>query len=245
MKKYLILVFIILLSATYVNKFVIADSGWDANYDSASSSTGSNINGRDANNFIEIMIYLIALMKKYPITAVIIFITGTIMILLKIVDGINKKQQKSQYFHKNGLTDEEIKKMDLNLNINSLTSKIIELYNTYTVAVSTFDYEKLQKILENKFYLSTKKQLDNLKQLHHERIYENISIEEVKILSIQKKEQIMQIESYIRLNQTIDIKNSDSMIDAKEKNYEYKIILSKKDNIYTINNITTLNISLK
>lgn len=103
------------------------------------------------------MIYLIALMKKYPITAVIIFITGTIMILLKIVDGINKKQQKSQYFHEIGLTNEEIKKVDLSLNIDSLTSKIIELYNTYTVAVSTFDYEKLQKNLENKFYLSTKK----------------------------------------------------------------------------------------
>lgn len=75
--------------------------------------------------------------------------------------------------------------------------------------------------------------------MHHARIYENISIEEVKILSIQKKNKSC------RLNQTIDIKNFDSMSGAKEKNYEYKIILSKKDNIYTVSNITTLNVLLK
>lgn len=137
------------------------------------------------------------------------------------------------------LTDKEIKKIDANIDKEELKKEIFTLYKKVEVAKSKFDYETLKKLLTETLYTEEEQKLECLKNNKQKLVATNIKLQEIKVLSIQNKNEIEIIKVYLHVSQyDYVIDNKKKVVrgtDTSEYQLEYKITLEKnEDNNFKI-----------
>lgn len=134
---------------------------------------------------------------------IFICILGIIIMLIPLF--LNQKKQTTK------LTDREIKKTDNNINKEQIKKETFLLYKKYEIAKSKFDYNTLKEILTEELYKEEELKLKELKENKQKLVATNIKQQEVKVLSIKKKDDIETINIYLYVSQY------DYVIDNKKK----------------------------
>lgn len=151
-------------------------------------------------------------------------------------------RKKSKDINKNEpseLTDKEIKKIDETIDKEELKKEIFTLYKKVEVAKSKFDYEALKKLLTESLYNEEEQKLKEFKSNKQKLVATNIKLQEIKILSIQNKNEIETINIYLHVSQYDYVTDSKKKVirgtDTSEYQIEYKITLEKnQDNVLKI-----------
>ena len=134
---------------------------------------------------------------------IFICILGIIIMLIPLF--LNQKKQTTK------LTDREIKKTDNNINKEQIKKETFLLYKKYEIAKSKFDYNTLKEILTEELYKEEELKLKEIKENKQKLVATNIKQQEVKVLSIKKKDDIETINIYLYVSQY------DYVIDNKKK----------------------------
>lgn len=174
-----------------------------------------------------------------------LLIIGIGIIIMFIPLLLKKKTKNNQDNTNIGLTDTEINKIDKNINKEELTNEIFTLYKKIEVAKSKFDYNTLKELLIESFYKEEEEKLKTLKNNKQKLVATNIKLKNMKVLSIQNKDESELIDIYLHVSQyDYIIDNKKKVIrgtDEAEYQVEYKMTLEKnKDNSFKINKINCI-----
>lgn len=169
---------------------------------------------------------------------ILICIIGTLFIIIPIILKKNQKSNKNSTLTE--LTDKKINKIDPEINIEDLKKEVFSLYKKTEIAKSKFDYDTLKELLDTSLYQEEEQKLKQLKTNKQKIVATNIKLEDIKILSIQKKEENSIIDIYLHASQyDYTINNKKQIIrgtDDSEYQVEYKItIIKNKDKHFKIN----------
>jgi len=172
------------------------------------------------------------------ILMIFIILLGIFIMLIPLFQ--EKKNKKDKNIDNLGLNDIEIKKIDENLNKDQLTKDIFDIYKKVEVAKSKFDYKTLKELLTDSLYQEEEQKLKQLKNNKQKLVATNIKLQEIKILSIQKKNEIELIDVYLHVSEYNYIINNKKKIirgtDEAIYQIEYRITLEKnKDKYFKIN----------
>jgi len=171
--------------------------------------------------------------KLLMILMVFICILGACLMILPLFLKDNKKKEEEKE-----LTDEEIKKIDKNLDKEKLKNEIFTLYKKTEVAKSKFDYETLKMNLIEELYNEEEKKLQELKKEKQKLVATNIKLQELKILSINIENKKTKITAYLHISQyDYVVDNKKNIIrgtDESEYQIEYKISLEKNENLQIV-----------
>lgn len=171
------------------------------------------------NNYSELIILM-----------VFIIIIGIIIILIPLFKRNNSKEYLG------------LKKIDKNIDKEQLTKDIFTVYKKMEVAKSKFDFDTLKELLTDNLYKEEEQKLQELKKNKQKLVLTNIKLQELKILSITKKEQLELINIYLHVSKYDYIINNKKEVirgtDESEYQVEYKISLEKNNiKYFKINNI--------
>jgi len=168
------------------------------------------------------------------ILMIFIILLGIFIMLIPLFQ--EKKNKKDKNIDNLGLNDIEIKKIDENLNKDQLTKDIFDIYKKVEVAKSKFDYKTLKELLTDSLYQEEEQKLKQLKNNKQKLVATNIKLQEIKILSIQKKNEIELIDVYLHVSEYNYIINNKKKIirgtDEAIYQIEYRITLEKNKDKY-------------
>ena len=159
------------------------------------------------------------------IIMIFIILLGIIIMLIPMI----QKNKKEPNICPLGLNDKEIKKIDDSIDKEQLTKDIFDIYKRIEIAKSKFDYETLKELLTNSLYIDEESKLKELKKNKQRLVATNIKLEELKILSIQNKNNIKLIDCYLHVSEYNYVTNNKKTVirgtDEAEYQIEYKITL--------------------
>lgn len=165
---------------------------------------------------------------------VFICLIGVVIMLIPLFT--KKQKQAVEEKEVTGLTDKDIKKIDSTIDEEQLKKEAFDLYKRVEVAKSKFDYDTLKELLTTSLYQEEEPKLKQLKDNKQKLVATNIKLQEVKILSIKKKDNIENINIYLHVSQYDYIINSKKKVirgtDQSEYQIEYKITLEKNNDKY-------------
>ncbi len=212
---------------------VKADSGWDYDYDSSGSSWGSSSSWgsgsswdydsdggswhssssshssgynsssssghfflyADSNIMIMLIIFIIAMIY-----------VGT---LLRNMERKSKSKVKNTMYA--DLTEEKIREVDPNLNLEEFKNDVFEIYNSIQVAWMNFDTETIRKNVTDEIYNMYKSQLEILKRKHQKNMMEEITLKDIKLIRLEKENDCITASVYL------EVKCRDYVINEKTK----------------------------
>lgn len=162
-------------------------SSWDHDYSHGSSSYSSvpltplNKKQRD----------------KMGIYAAIFFILFSSLIILD-TKSASKRARKQPLIYTD-ITEENIKKIDANLDLEKLKTMVFEIYRDIQYAWRDFDTDTLRLLTTDELYNMYVGQLQTLKDKNEKNIMKDISLEKVKIINIALEDNIITLDAYLRV----------------------------------------------
>ena len=180
--KKIILMFIIVLMVIIPCRVVVADSGFDYDYDSGGSDwssssydsdysssdySSSSYSGSGTTSDAEFVFYLL-------IFIMIIFYA----IFISIKEAINRSIHPvitSPKYEFDKMSDDKIKEIDSSLDTDKILDKTFDLYYQLQNAWMEFDNDSIRNLVSDELYNNYKMQLNNLKIRGHKNIMEDIT----------------------------------------------------------------------
>lgn len=166
-------------------------------------------------------------------------------IIIMVVSSLRSQKKKaSEEKEINGLNDTEITKIDNTLTKEELINEIFSLYKKVATARSKFNYDTLKELLIESLYLKEEQQLKQLKANKQKMVATNINLQNIKILAIQKKDNVELITAHLHVSQyDYIIDNKKNIIrgtDESEYQIEYRLTIEKNnDKYFKLSNIET------
>lgn len=232
----------IILLGTYINPNMVpqvkAETTWYHAEDGSSSYGDYTKKVEEQKTNVEINQETISNISK---NLILLIASLSILVGIKLLFFKNKEKE----FHalantkkSNDLTEEEIQTIDKNLTREKLIEQIFSLYKESEIAKMKFNDNKLKELLTADLYQDYNTYLKELKKQHQKIVATDIKKKDLRIISIQKKEQIEEIEAYLYVSQydyIID-KNKKIIRGTDESKYEieYKIIVENNHNQFKI-----------
>ena len=154
-----------------------------------------------------------------------------ILLFLTVFKILLKNKQNLQTNTDNGLTDQEIKKYNINLTSLELKEEAFALYKKLETAKTKQNYTTLKEILSEELYLEQEKKLKDLKANHQKLVATNIHLKNAKVLAIQKKKDKTNIIVYLHVSQYDYVIDKQKQIirgtDQTDYQIEYKLTLEQ------------------
>jgi predicted lipid-binding transport protein (Tim44 family) len=188
--KRLLMVLLVVLLIAIPFKVANADSGFDFDYDSGGSSWDSGSSWGDSD-------YSWSSSGdssggSFFGTLVIIIIVIIIIIIVSRNNkggggGINGSQFNDLLSQEKKMTDEEIQKIDPELNTDAIVNKAFNVYTYLQHAWTDFDTDKIRKLVSDELYNNYKMQLEGLKSRGLKNIMEDITKVGGHVVSLKKE----------------------------------------------------------
>ncbi len=208
-KKILIGILLVTVSFSMIYIPVKADSGWDSDYDSGSWDSGSDWDSSWDSDYD--YSWGSSSSGSYsgsgdsdPIAAIVI----TIIIIIIIYNFTNNNKNKPNSGGKNiskksnnyqDLDTTKIKEIDPNINSVEFKLKAFNIYRDIQTAWMNFDTDTIRKLTTDEIYNMYKSQLETLKLKGQKNIMTNIELEEAKIIDIKKENNVITVNTYMRV----------------------------------------------
>lgn len=175
------------------------------------------------------------------VVGIIFFIILAILILIFISKILTSKKELNDSImdYSNGLTDEELKKIDKNLNIELLKEQTFNLYKQLETAKTKQNLKNLKEIITDELCQEQENKINYLKEQKQKNVATNIKLEDFKILSIQKNDEVTNVLTYLHVSQYDYVINKKKEIirgtNESEYQIEYKITIEQdSDNKFKI-----------
>ena len=206
-KKIILGIMVVTLSFGLIYIPVKADSGWDSSYDSGGwdsggsdwggsswdsdygSSWGSSSSGSYSGDGISIESIIIAII----IIIIIVSITNN---KNKPKGGRNINTKSNNY---QDIDISKIKEIDPTLNAAEFKMKAFNIYRDLQTAWMNFETDTIRKLTTDEIYNMYSSQLETLKLKKQKNIMSDITLEEVKIIDIKKENNVITINTYLRI----------------------------------------------
>ena len=188
--KKLFMVLAIVLSLVIPFKNIKADSGFDFDYDSGGSSWSSDSSWSSSSS-------------SYSYSdgsggggGFVLFIIIVVVIIIIIIasrnnkgggSGINGSQFNDLLDQEKQMTDEEIKKIDPELDTDAIVTKTFGLYKDLQDAWMNFENDKIRKLVSDELFNNYKMQLETLKSRGYKNIMEDITRVGGHVVSLKKE----------------------------------------------------------
>ena len=176
--KKIFMFIIVILLVVFPAMVVVADSGFDSDYDSGGSDWSSSDSWSSSDDSWSDSdsggSYSSELSGDDAVIGIIIFI----MIILYAIFKKSKKIPASSIstpIVKKKISDEEIKKIDAELNTDIIVSKTFNLYKELQNAWMEFDNDKIRTLVSDELFNAYKMQLNTLKTNGQKNIMEDIT----------------------------------------------------------------------
>lgn len=182
---------------------VKADSGWDSDYDSGSSSS-SDWGGSDysSSNWSSTG-------GDYsggaPSVVTIIVVIIIIVIIVKSNNNRNGSNGSSSSNTSNNITNykdidtEKINSIDKDLNIEEFKNKAFNIYKDLQTAWMEFDTDTIRKLTTDEVYNMYSSQLETLKLKKQKNIMKDIELIDAKVIDIRKENNIITVDVYLNV----------------------------------------------
>ena len=188
----IVLSIIIVLLVIVPVRVVIADSGFDYDYDSGSSSDYDSGNSYSSSDYSSnrYSSESSSMSDEELLFFLVLFIIVFVIATLKKVKN-SKNLSKPIVKKKNMITDEDIKKIDPELDTEAIVSKTFDLYKKLQNAWSTFDEATMRTLLSDELYNTYRMQLSTLKVSGQRNVMENIIKRNGYVESLKKEGNIL------------------------------------------------------
>ena len=212
LKKIIISILILILGFGIVYMPVKADSGWDSDYDSGSWDSSSDWDsGSDWGSSWD-SDWGSSSSGSYsgsgdPIATIVIA-----AIIIIIIFGVTNKNNKNRPNGGNSgrhipnksnnyqdIDTSKITAIDPTLNSAEFKIKAFNIYRDLQTAWMNFDTDTIRKLTTDEIYNMYSSQLETLKLKNQKNIMIDISLEEVKIIDIKKENNVITVNTYLRV----------------------------------------------
>ena len=180
---------------------VKADSGWDSDYDSGSSSSsdwgGSDYSSSDWSSSGG------DYSGGAPSVVTIIIVIIIIVIIVKSNNNRNGSNGSSSSNTSNNITNykdidaEKINSIDKDLNIEEFKNKAFNIYKDLQTAWMEFDTDTIRKLTTDEVYNMYSSQLLKLKK--QKNIMKDIELIDAKVIDIRKENNIITVDVYLNV----------------------------------------------
>lgn len=182
---------------------VKADSGWDSDYDSGSSSSsdwgGSDYSSSDWSSTGD------DYSGGAPSVVTIIIVIIIIVIIVKSNNNRNGSNGSSSSNTSNNITNykdidiEKINSIDKDLNIEEFKNKAFNIYKDLQTAWMEFDTDTIRKLTTDEVYNMYSSQLETLKLKKQKNIMKDIELIDAKVIDIRKENNIITVDVYLNV----------------------------------------------
>lgn len=182
---------------------VKADSGWDFDYDSGSSSSsdwgGSDYSSSDWSSSGG------DYSGGAPSVVTIIIVIIIIVIIVKSNNNRNGSNGSSSSNTSNNITNykdidtEKINSIDKDLNIEEFKNKAFNIYKDLQTAWMEFDTDTIRKLTTDEVYNMYSSQLETLKLKKQKNIMKDIELIDAKVIDIRKENNIITVDVYLNV----------------------------------------------
>lgn len=182
---------------------VKADSGWDSDYDSGSSSSsdwgGSDYSSSDWSSSGG------DYSGGAPSVVTIIVVIIIIVIIVKSNNNRNGSNGSSSSNTSNNITNykdidtEKINSIDKDLNIKEFKNKAFNIYKDLQTAWMEFDTDTIRKLTTDEVYNMYSSQLETLKLKKQKNIMKDIELIDAKVIDIRKENNIITVDVYLNV----------------------------------------------
>lgn len=182
---------------------VKADSGWDSDYDSGSSSSsdwgGSDYSSSDWSSSGG------DYSGGAPSVVTIIVVIIIIVIIVKSNNNRNGSNGSSSSKTSNNITNykdidtEKINSIDKDLNIEEFKNKAFNIYKDLQTAWMEFDTDTIRKLTTDEVYNMYSSQLETLKLKKQKNIMKDIELIDAKVIDIRKENNIITVDVYLNV----------------------------------------------
>ena len=182
---------------------VKADSGWDSDYDSGSSSSsdwgGSDYSSSDWSSTGG------DYSGGAPSVVTIIVVIIIIVIIVKSNNNRNGSNGSSSSNTSNNITNykdidtEKINSIDKDLNIEEFKNKAFNIYKDLQTAWMEFDTDTIRKLTTDEVYNMYSSQLETLKLKKQKNIMKDIELIDAKVIDIRKENNIITVDVYLNV----------------------------------------------
>lgn len=210
-KKLFISLLVLITSFSLIYMPVKADSGWDSDYDydygSGDYDWGSDYD-YDYDSSWGGGQYLSGYFPTGDSSWIIALIVALIIIVIiyNITNNRNKpnggSMNKTMYKQSNNYQDvdtSKITKIDPNLDISKLKTKIFNIYKDIQIAWMNFDTDTIRKLTTDELYNMYSSQLETLKLKKQKNIMKDITLEDIKVIDIKKENNIITLSVYLKI----------------------------------------------
>lgn len=153
---------------------VNADSGWDSSRSSGGDDSGLPI------LFVAMLFILF-------------------MVSLNNISHKHGRDSSSKFNNYKYIDISKIMNVDPNFNIYEFKNKVFSIYRDIQTAWMDFDYNTIRILTTDEIYNMYITQLETLKLKKQKNIMKDISLEEVKIINVNKNSNIITIDAYLRV----------------------------------------------
>ena len=209
-KKILMSILLIVVSFSLIYMPVRADSGWDSSYDSGSwdsgsdwgsdydsdwgssswGSSGSSYSGSsDSDPMVTIVVFVIIIIIVYNLTKN----------NKNRPNGGSRRQPQTKSNNYQDVDTSKITEIDPSLNSTEFKMKAFNIYRDLQTAWMNFDTDTIRKLKTDEIYNMYSSQLETLKLKNQKNIMTNITLEEVKIIDIKKENNVITVNTYMRV----------------------------------------------
>jgi len=210
-----------------------ADSGWDSDYDSSSSSSSwesdyysSSSSGGFSN--ISKRTFIVLIVVILGVVGYVIFSSQSMILELtrrkRLLNSFNYSDLSDSSINSYGYDKESLK--------NELFCKFVDIQNCWM----NFDYDGLQKLCTNELYNTYKSQLNILKVKHGQNIMNDFNLEDIKIVGMNDNGNQITVNVYMRVSfydYVINTQTGDVTRGRKDvkitNNYNMTFVKSKAD----------------
>jgi len=209
--KKTILTILVMIFSCFAIYSVTADSGWDSSYggggssDGSSGSHGGSHSGSGGNN------------SEYwenssitPGTAAIIFGCVWAVAMAILITSTIKREKKKQLQSGNvyndfdestfiDISEEKLKEIDVTINLKDLKNHLFETYKNIQISWMNFENDKIRNLTTDELYNMYSSQLETLKLKGQKNIMDDITLEDIKVIDIRKKDDVININAYLKV----------------------------------------------
>ena len=184
------------------------------------------------------------------ISLVLLIVIFIYVILKKATDNIKQENKEVKKITENSINiDTSIiyKEMDLSKikEADNIKTTLFEMYKELIKAYTNFDKKKIETLTSKTLYNHYLELLNNLEEKDEAEVYKNITLNDIRILSIRKNKTSATIKFYLNINcynYKVDKKTKTTMrgFDYRKINQELLIFLVKKEEQCVINKIVKI-----
>lgn len=210
--KLLISILLLAVSFSIIYMPVKADSGWDSDYDSGGWDSGSSWDSDSSWDYDSGSLWGSSSSSSHHsgdpsdwLIAIII-----VVVLFIIITSINNRNNRNRpnsggrsvSLKSNNYEDissSKIVEVDPTINTADLKSKAFTIYRDLQTAWMNFDTDTIRKLTTDEIFNMYSSQLETLKLKGQKNIMKDITLEEAKVIDINKVNNVITVSVYMRV----------------------------------------------